>query len=201
MYRPPFEKLEGTDLKELLKIIKQTKTKMHRLQRKMENPNYKYCEKCCPRDLTIYKCDRYFLDMAIVRYIFLGGKYEYTSKELKDIEFNDKLDDIIKITFMERSFFEVGDKIEIELFGEEVKYKGYGDERVFIRDKNSLIKELKELHLGEWEEYYTPTKFGVEVLDGNTWNLELYFKDGSKKTFGGENAYPYNYEDLIEITQ
>lgn len=74
MYNVNFEKLETLNKDELLKLIRKTKRKITFLKRKMENPNY--CQKLitCPTDLTIYKCERDFLEMVIARYLLLGGK-------------------------------------------------------------------------------------------------------------------------------
>ena len=44
-----------------------------------------------------------------------------------------------------------------------------------------------------------PDRFGISILDGHQWNLEIEYKDGKKKKYGGSNAYPYNYEDLISL--
>ena len=39
----------------------------------------------------------------------------------------------------------------------------------------------------------------MEVLDGEQWVLKFEYKDGKKKTFNGNNAYPYNFDELLEV--
>ena len=93
---PPFEEVKKASEDELLKIIRGIKKKMGRLRNSMEHPDYKYrTDKKCPSDLVIYKCDRDLLNMAIIRYISLGGDYKYGQTELNDTKFNDKLEDIV----------------------------------------------------------------------------------------------------------
>jgi len=204
MYMPPFEEVKKANEDELLKIIRGTKKKMGRLRNIMEHPDYKYrTDKKCPSDLVIYKCDRDFLNMAIIRYISLGGDYKYGQTELNDTKFNDKLEEISKITFINGGFFEGQRKTVVDLSGNEVKLAtGYlGDLAPFDigYDKENFLYEFGELHIGEWRRSYQTERFGISILDGEQWSLEIEYRDGKKKEYGGSNAYPYNYEDLISL--
>ena len=122
MYMPAFEKLKTENKEELLKLIKATRIKMGRLKAKMEHPDYKNRkEKVCPSDLVIYKCDRDFLNSAILQYLILGGEYLETKLSLRDSAFNDKLEDIEKITFYSGGFSSTNEKTIIDLSGDELK--------------------------------------------------------------------------------
>lgn len=204
MYLPPFEELEKASKEELLKIIRGTKSKLTRLRNKMEHPDYKNRTVWVyPSDDVIYKCDRDFLDRAIIKYLEKGGEYKFSKIELKDMDFNDKLEKISKITFTNGGFFEVEQKTVVTLIENEVKVEtgSFGDLVPFDigYDKVNFLNELGRLHIGEWRKHYKPDRFGICILDGEQWSLEIEYKDGKKKEYSGSNAYPYNYEDLISL--
>lgn len=192
MYRPLFEKIETASKQELARVIQKTKNKLKKLRDIMENPNYK-CTKS-PSELTIYKCDKYFLDMAIMRYLSIGGEYVYSEKELDDIEFNDRLEDIVKISLMNGSWFDNEPHVIIDTSNNKLAYKVFtGADYVEMDvdlDKESFLRELGELHLGEWDKDYSPERFCVSCLDGTKWELKVEYKDGSSVEFSGRNAYP-----------
>ncbi|MBR2870919.1 MAG: hypothetical protein IKB98_06065 [Clostridia bacterium] len=75
-----------------------------------------------------------------------------------------------------------------ELFEKELDYT-----------KQEFLSQLERLHIGEWRKSYYPNRFGVSVLDGEEWVLNIEYSDGKKAKYGGQNAYPYNYEELLEL--
>lgn len=202
MYKPPFEDLDKSK-EELLKLINGTKNRMGRLRNVMEHPDYKYRAKKSPSDLVVYKCDRDFLNMAIIKYISKGGEYKYSKAELKDTNFNDNLENIKKIIFYNGTCFSIPKRTIIDLSSNELKISS-GDYGEMFNvdtgyDKENFLYELGELHLGEWRPFYNTKKFGVAVLDGVQWFLEIQYKNGRKKKFSGSNAFPYNYDDLLSL--
>ena len=203
MYMPPFEKLQTNNKEELLKTIRSTKQKMGRLRKKMEHPNYRDLIKKGPSDLTIYKCDRDFLKMAINKYVCLGGEYKEFKKDLKDLTFNERLNSLKRITFCYGDFISNNDKTIIDLSGEEIRVELY-----FLSDsvekkteitKEEFLRQLAELHIGEWRTHYSSDRYGVAICDGEQWKFKLEYEDGKTKTFTGFNAYPYNFEELLEL--
>lgn len=92
MYMPPFERLQNASKEDLLKIIHSTKIKMGRLRKKMEHPDYNNIDVIVtPSDLVVYKCERDYLNLAIAKYISLGGEYKESSNSIRDTKFNDRL--------------------------------------------------------------------------------------------------------------
>ncbi|MBQ2891839.1 MAG: hypothetical protein IJE45_02990 [Bacilli bacterium] len=56
------------------------------------------------------------------------------------------------------------------------------------------------MHIGEWKNYYDPSRFGVHILDGTQWSVKFEFSNGAKTVEkSGSNDYPYNFEKLLEI--
>lgn len=204
MYVPAFSKLETNDKEELLKVIRSTKQRMGWLRKKMEHPNYNNIEKIVsPSDLVIYKCERDFLYQAISKYISLGGEYQESKKSLRDSAFNDKLKDIVKITFYNGGFFSTNEKTIIDLSGDEIKVMSGSFSEVYEKiteiTKEEFLYQLGELHIGEWHSHYSCKRYGLEVCDGVQWVLKFEYRDGKKKTYGGDNVFPYNFEELLEL--
>lgn len=201
---PPFEKLKSASKDELLKLIGATKIKMGRLRTKMEHPNYRFREVIIdPDDIVVYKCDRDFLNMAIAQYLILGGEYQESKKSLRDSAFNDRLEDIVKITFYNGGFFSTNDKTIIDLSGDKPKVMvgSFSEvhEKITETTKEEFLYQLGELHIGEWRSHYSTKRFGIEVCDGVQWVLKFEYKDGKKKTYGGDNAFPYNFDELLNV--
>ena len=204
MYIPEFEKLETQNKDELLKIIRRTNHKLSCLRKKMEHPDYKNNDVIfSPCDLVVYKSEKYFLELAINRYLALGGKYKESNSRRKGIEFNDRLNEISKITFTKGSFFTGYNTSIIDLSKEKpVFLEGHFDnfiEKETDFDKETFLHQLGELYIGEWRSCYTTKRFNIIVLDGEQWSLNFEYKDGTNKSFTGDNAYPYNFDELLEL--
>ena len=66
--------------------------------------------------------------------------------------------------------------------------------------KEEFLSELRELHLGEWRRHYNLTRYGYFVCDGTQWELTIEYNNGRKaESFSGDNAYPYNFNNLLEL--
>ncbi len=188
MYIPPFDTLNTKNPYKILKIINSTKRRMAKLKRIMEHPNYKVTT--CPSELTMYKCDRDFLEKAISDYICLTGDYKFTKPELKDIKFNENINDLLKITYrtgaMPSSCVE---SLILDLT------------TICEEEKHNLLNLIKDLHVGEWRKSYSPERFGMCVLDGIGWDVTFEFTNGKKVTCEGNNAFPYNFQEFVDILE
>ncbi len=195
MYCPDFAKLNTTNKNDILKVIRGTKRKLAMLKNKMEHPNYKNDKK--PSELTIYKCERDFLDLAICRYIALGGKYEDSEADKKDKLFNDSLKNVKEIEFRAWSSFFWSTNIIIHLSNEKVELTKDGKHVKTNHDKKDFLKELASLHIGEWRQHYNTKKFGFYVLDGPSWHLKFKYINKKTKTYSGDSSHPYNLNELL----
>lgn len=45
-------------------------------------------------------------------------------------------------------------------------------------DREEVLDALKELHIGEWEKYYDPMRFGYCVMDGTQWSVTFGYSNG-----------------------
>ena len=66
-------------------------------------------------------------------------------------------------------------------------------------DEESFFEQIKDLHIGEWRKNYTLDRFGCCAPDGSEWTLSIYFSNGQIVKKGGVNAYPYNFNRLLQI--
>lgn len=58
-----------------------------------------------------------------------------------------------------------------------------------------FLKKFDAINIVAWEEdYYNP-----DILDGESWGLKYYTTDGKEKKVTGYNAYPENYDELIDL--
>lgn len=49
--------------------------------------------------------------------------------------------------------------------------------------------------MGEWLSDYWPNRFGVNVLDGTSWEIVIEYDNGiPPMNFSGSNSYPYNFD-------
>ena len=67
------------------------------------------------------------------------------------------------------------------------------------KHQEKSLEQLKSLGIGEWRRFYTERRFGTDILDGEQWELEFEYGNGDKQTYGGSNAYPYNYRDFLKL--
>ncbi len=58
-----------------------------------------------------------------------------------------------------------------------------------------FLKKFDAINIVAWEEDY----FNPDILDGESWELKYYTTDGKIKKVTGLNAYPENYNELIDL--
>lgn len=117
---------------------------------------------------------------------------------------------ICKLTFSYGTFFDGyssiiytvnGDRIDANvelspLMDSEMFYVA----STFPKNASLFYDAIHSLHMGEWRDSYSPERFGVSVLDGESWQIEIDFSNGCpKKTYHGENAYPYNFAHFLRL--
>ncbi len=204
MYEPEFEKINILSKEQLLKEIKFYKRKIKKLKKIIEHPDYAKKIKVCPSEKTILSCDRDYLQMAKFRYIFLGGDYKYDKEEIKDKTFNEKLKDITKITFCKGGFYALQMGVTVDLTNDQVKINYFNDCESFVkkeksRNKLAFLKNLAQLHIGEWRSRYNCEQYGVSVMDGEEWELKIEYKNFKTKVYEGASAYPYNFKEFLGL--
>ena len=78
---------------------------------------------------------------------------------------------------------------------------GYKDNMKIIKKENIDDKIIEEYLdklirvIDDWKEKYE----NQNVIDGTVWDLQVNFKDGTKKYYTGKNNFPYNFEYLNRL--
>lgn len=68
-------------------------------------------------------------------------------------------------------------------------------------DSKTFFSGLKNLKIGEWKENYNSIDYGIAVLDGVSWKLEVKYYNKDTKEYSGLNAYPDNFNEFLEFLE
>ena len=199
--------IKGKTREEILRKIAALKREISHLKFTMEHPEYTV--KRYPSEDTILWCTRMYLERTIQALADMGQPYEPTLQEKRVIAFDYNIDNIKRVTFKIGGFFSPWRTYTVHLDDQVVFETEYtimppleelskDDEEEIIRE--DFLSELRELHLGEWRRHYNLTRYGYFVCDGTQWELIIEYNNGRKaESFSGDNAYPYNFNNLLEL--
>ena len=198
------EYLQGKSQSIILQQISLLKKEIDRLKEVMESDENSPESMVMPSPLTRIKCNREYLEMAKLALEETGGQYELTDEELRDQAFNMKLAAMHRFTLEIGGFFNGYAKYKYTISGDHVLFDA--DHSFYLKPSNlpvyepfsreEFIRGIADLHIGEWKERYE----NLCVLDGTQWSISIEYEDG-KEPFEiyGSNAYPYNFEELIDF--
>ena len=198
------ECLQGKSQSAILQQIGLLKKEIKRLKEVMESDNNSPEAMIMPSPLTRIKCNREYLEMAKLALEEAGGQSELTDADLRDQSFNTKLAVMHRFTLEIGGFFNGYTKYKYTISGDHVLFDA--DHSFYLKPSNlpvyepfsreEFIRGIADLHIGEWKERYE----NLYVLDGTQWSISIEYEDG-KEPFEiyGSNAYPYNFEELIDF--
>ena len=196
--------LKGNSLQEIQKEIESLKNEITELRKSLEDYEQPMEDEVDPDRLTRIKCDRKYLEKAIQAYEEAGGTYIPSEEEKKSKEFDEGLKDLHILRFSIGGFFEghtvrtytvIGDKVMMEEEHFPIEESPVPSEYE-PWPAEAFIEELKNLHIGEWKQDY----MNPYVLDGTQWSLEIeYSNDRTPVEISGSNAFPYNFDDFMEL--
>lgn len=92
------------------------------------------------------------------------------------------------------------DEITVTLNGEKAviirTHSEFADSNIIKKTlpTDEFVSIFNSINIFAWkDEYYAP------IMDGESWSLKYYTDDGKCKKVKGSNAYPKNYDELIEL--
>ncbi|MDO4198677.1 MAG: hypothetical protein Q4D13_06795 [Erysipelotrichaceae bacterium] len=200
--------LKGKSVKEIRRVIRDLKRTIKENKDILENSDV-IPEKVMvhPGPSVMISLSRDYLEIAIKALMENGEEYKPTKSELRDMEFNNNIEYIDKISYTYGNFF-FPETVSAEL----VDDKFVLNYRKHIRDEDRCIEEvydsidrtdfmegLKKLHLGEWKKRYTSEiQYIDDMID---WTLEISYSNGLKnEVFKGDgHMEPYNFDELMEL--
>lgn len=202
--------IEGRSEKEILREIRCLKKEINSLISTLEHPDYNDSFRCNPSESTRLYWTKEYLEKAKQGLEEIGATYQPTKAECKAALFNENAKFINKLEFTIGGY-DCGYETTTIRFDEEHLYMDVNHTLIpkptnfyiepdYLGKKGNFIESLKKLHIGEWRKKYTLKRFGYSICDGTQWELSIYY-DGDIKPVKiyGDNAYPYNFDDLLEL--
>lgn len=202
--------IEGRSEKEILHEIRRLKREISSLISTLEHPDYNDTFRCDPSESTRLYWTREYLEKAEQGLEEAGATYQPTKAECKAALFDENACFINKLEFTIGGY-DGGYETTTIRFDEERLYMdvnhtlipkpiNFHIEPDYLGKKENFIESLKKLHIGEWRKKYTLERFGYSICDGTQWELSIYY-DGDIKPVRiyGDNAYPYNFDKLLEL--
>ena len=202
------EYLKGKTAAEIMAKIRSLKKEIGRLKKVLEDPSYPDREWAMhPSESVQLSCTKQYLEYAKKALAEAGGEYPLSKADVKVSSFNERLAAIKKIEFKISNFPYPSNArvISVEddglLLCEGNPYAPKDMKSVHYQcDVADFISSLRTFEFGGWRRRYDTFRYGVAVMDGTSWELKLTFSDGKASVrFIGDNAYPYNYEQLEEL--
>lgn len=83
---------------------------------------------------------------------------------------------------------------KVKISVENYMYHEY-EEKTLDINKDEFLEKFNSLNVEEWEDSYI--LFGT--VQGYSWELNVYYEDGSKLVKKGANEYPENMDDLTNL--
>ncbi len=204
-------RLKGKTTKQIMTVIRGLKQEKTRLKNIIEHPNYRLKQLVISpsEEVRFYMtCD--YLERAKQALIEAGGVYIPSATEQKAIDFDDRIPYIKELKFSIGGFFEgyetktftvMGDKVHTTIeHSKDSKPSNSEDSKIELMDKDEFLEAFKDLHIGEWRKKYDNSRFHIAVKGDIHWCLEIHFSNGHKSVkISGDNAYPYNFDRLLEL--
>lgn len=205
------DRLKGKTPAQIMTVIRGLKQEIGRLKNIVEHPDYKSREFVMhPSESAQIFCTQLYLERAKQALVEAGGEYMPSASEQKATDFDNNIPYINKIEFCIGGYFGgyetktytiVGDKIHTHIeHSLNITPSNIGDAEIEPFDKEEFLEQIDSLRIGEWRNNYNTKRFGIMVMDGTQWHLEIYFSNGHKPVkIYGDNAYPYNFDRLLEL--
>ncbi len=202
------ENLKGKTAAQIMSTIRGLKNEIGRLKNIAEHPEYECMMH--PSESVRISCTRDYLERAKKALVDAGGEYIPSAAEQKAMEFDANIPYISKAKFSiggslngyETKIYTIdGDKVRMYVEHSLISTPtNIGDGENKPWDKYEFLEQLSHLHIGEWRKRYDTNRFGIVILDGTQWALEIYFSNGRNPVkISGDNAFPYNFDRLLEL--
>ena len=202
------EDIEGKTREEAVKEVKSLWREIRRLKKMLEEESQSEEMMYHPSPGVKISVYHDYIEAAKAYFEEQGWEYEPVKEEIKDREFNDRLEQVEKIEVEYGGFFGGGVSLTITFDGEDIRatriampYSADPDktdkEEFEGMTRTEFLDELKELHMGEWASDYD----NPYVLDGTQWSVVFKYSDRRKREFGGSNKFPYNFDRFLDVME
>ncbi|MBE6635462.1 MAG: hypothetical protein E7617_04605 [Ruminococcaceae bacterium] len=184
--------------------VQKLRSEIERLKRKMESPAYAYESDVSVSGLEVVGIYRGYLKAALAELAKKQGVSSVlTEEEKRAMIIDSMLPDMTVLTLTVGCYLQYKYRLSVTESTATVTSSVLGGEahtREVDRDK--ILSELSELHLGEWRDVYSPEQYGCTLSDPEKWQLRIEYNNGSAPYFSdGVGIYPYNFDELCRILE
>ena len=202
------EYLKCKSPEQIMTRIRSLKREITRLQDTVDHPDYPYREDVIDpsESVQLIMC-RDYLEKAKQALVEAGGTYKPTQRELKAAAIQASMPYVTKVVFSKGGFF-VGGYKKTFVVGSNTLHmceeKLIGVDEPLTKDiseyREEFLEELADVHLERWRKHYDLYRYGMAVMDGESWDLELHFSNGQRPLkISGDNAYPFDFYHLEDV--
>lgn len=195
------EYLDGKSLKKVKEEIERLKYSIEFLQGNAESGIFS--------DFEILNADTRigmyleYLEEAKVVLEGLGGQYRLSKWERKSEKLAERFDKVVSATYTfayakgdeTRNITFDGEKVHLEIvrrFGEDTP-PVY---RLMKQTRTQFLNSLRSLRLGLWLDYYKNGEYRSGMPE---WYFILNFNRGKRAIWGGYDAQPWNFDEMIKL--
>ena len=200
--------LKGKTSDQIMTQIRSLKRKINRLQNVMDHPDYPYRTDVIDPDegVQVYMY-REYIKRAKTALEEAGVVYTMTKAEQREAAIEASMPYASKVIFSKGCYL-TGGIAKIFTIGENTLFASTQTflhiEEPDLLDiseyREEFLEELADLHLERWRRHYDLYRYGMAVMDGESWKLEIQFSNGHRPLkITGENAYPFAFYYLEDV--
>ena len=197
-----YDEVKDKSAEEIKTEIRRLKRSITKLKDEIENPGSEPDMVCPSRETVIY-WSREYLEMAKKALADAGGEYRETKEEERARAFLERLPQLRQLELEIGGFFGGWEKYVIEVDGDVLKRDTVMVlselDDLEVETRKELLEYLRDMHLEEWQNDYSPERYGMFILDGTQWSLKLKYEDGKVREYAGDNVYPWNFGELCRL--
>ena len=196
--------LKGKDEKTVGAEVEKLRREIARLKAKMESPAYATEIHPYPSEITEISKYREYLWQALRELSgFRDGQLSsvLTAEERSDLNFEENVPKISTVTLNMGRFLQYKYELQLSDCCAVLSALHIGSEPTSCDiDRGEAIAQIRELHLGEWQDSYNAERFGFTVSEPTGWKLRIDYSDNvPSKYYEGLGAFPYNFNLLCRL--
>ncbi len=184
--------------------VQKLRNEIDRLKRKMESPAHAYESNLSPSEVSVVNIYRDYLRAASEQLATLRGVSSVlTEEEKRALIIDSMLSELAVLTLTVGNYLQYKYSLTVTDSSAVVTATSLGGESHSREvEKEKILSELAELHLGEWRDVYSPEQYGCTLNDPEKWQLRIEYKNGAAPYFSdGIGIYPYNFDELCRILE
>ena len=205
--------LEGQPFEIAVKKTKELQSDIRKMKKTAENKLDSREEKYRPSLQTRIISNWWYLEASRKYFEEQGWEYPLSKEEERDLRFNSRLGEIVKIEFdygAVRAFSRFSETIRLEgdtlsvaripfFTSSEEERKEQMQSDLEGCPKEEFLEMLAIVHIGAWKRNYQFSNPDYVILDGYDFRLLILYQNGDRSVYQGTNCFPYNFSVLLDV--